>query len=70
MNSPKVIAALFLITAAASAPLARAANEPAAPQPIPSSQIKPAIGVTGYVLQSEYQFGTAAGNNIRSIADL
>jgi hypothetical protein len=31
---------------------------------------KPAIGVGGFVLQSEYQFGTAEGNNIKSIADL
>ncbi len=71
MNPLKVITALFLITAAASVPLARAANEPAAPQSLPpSSQIKPAIGVAGYVLQSEYRFGTAPGKNIRSISDL
>lgn len=31
---------------------------------------QPFIGVTGYTLQSEYQFGTAAGNNVQSITDL
>lgn len=35
-----------------------------------SAQDKPAIGVSGYMLYSEYQFGTGPGNNIKSIADL
>lgn len=39
---------------------------------IPSAhaQTQPHIGVPGYTLQTEYQFGTASGNNMRSIADL
>ena len=41
----------------------------AAPLPV-FAQITPAIGVTGYTLQSEFQFGTAEGNNVRSITDL
>ena len=41
----------------------------AAPLPV-FAEITPAIGVTGYTLQSEFQFGTAAGNNIKSITDL
>jgi hypothetical protein len=31
---------------------------------------KPYIGVTGYTLHWEFQFGTAPGNNVRSIEDL
>lgn len=34
------------------------------------AETKPAIGVTGYALHSEYQFGTGPGNNVKSIADL
>ncbi|MCI0542507.1 family 16 glycosylhydrolase [bacterium] len=37
--------------------------------PTASAQ-QPHIGVTGYAIQSDYQFGTAAGNNIQSIDHL
>lgn len=40
------------------------------PPLVSPSGTKPIIGVDGYALHSEYQFGADSGNNVQSIADL